>query len=148
MFTHHLKIVVVDSEMLSGVSGMEDPWKSRTRSLQFRLRDSFRIAVDRHRRLLMFSTDGYFSSTPHRWFHRVHDFRRDSLSSSSVSIASELARTLVQKKIQCLCACFKHLLFRLLEMLVVYLCMALIVSKYMVQKSCMTYCCVDQRLSL
>ena len=33
MFTHHLRIVVVGREMLSGVSGMEDPWKSKTRSL-------------------------------------------------------------------------------------------------------------------
>lgn len=62
---------------------MEDLWKSRARSLQLRLRDRFRIAVDRHRRLPMFSTDGYFSSTLQRWLRRVRDFRRDSLPSSS-----------------------------------------------------------------
>ncbi|RVW52877.1 hypothetical protein CK203_089611 [Vitis vinifera] len=59
----HLKIVVVGREMLSGVSGMEDPWKSKTLSLQFRFRDRFRITVNRHCRLLMFSTDGQFSLT-------------------------------------------------------------------------------------
>ena len=65
------------------VSEMEDLWKSRARSLQLRLRDRFRVAVDRHRRLPMFSTDGYFSSTLQRWLRRFRDFRRDSLSSST-----------------------------------------------------------------
>ena len=62
----------------------QDPWKSRTRSLPFRFRDRFRTAVNRHCRLLMFSTDGQFSSTLQRWFRRVCDFHRDLLSSSSV----------------------------------------------------------------
>ena len=65
------------------VSEMEDLWKNRARSLQLRLRDRFRVAVDRHRRLPMFSTDGYFSSTLQRWLRRFRDFRRDSLSSST-----------------------------------------------------------------
>lgn len=70
-------------QIAAEVSEMEDLWKSRARSLQFRLRDRFRVAIDRHCRRPMFSTDGYFSSTLQRWLRRFRDFRRDSLSSSS-----------------------------------------------------------------
>uniref|UniRef100_A0A5B7BCX3 Phospholipid/glycerol acyltransferase domain-containing protein n=1 Tax=Davidia involucrata TaxID=16924 RepID=A0A5B7BCX3_DAVIN len=59
-----------------------DLWKDRARSLQLRLRDRFRVAVDRHRRRPRFS-DGYSSSTMQRWLQRFRNFRRDSLPSSS-----------------------------------------------------------------
>ncbi|GMN43909.1 hypothetical protein TIFTF001_013105 [Ficus carica] len=61
-----------------------DLWKNKARSLQLRLRDRFRVAVDRRlRRHRIFSSDGYFSSTLHRLMQRFHDFRTDSLPSSS-----------------------------------------------------------------
>ncbi|KAF5454084.1 hypothetical protein F2P56_023776 [Juglans regia] len=60
-----------------------DLWKSNAKALSLRLRDRFRVAVDRHRRKQpMFSGDGYFSSTFDRLLHRFRDFRRDSLPSS------------------------------------------------------------------
>lgn len=59
-----------------------DVWKTRARSLQLRLRDRFRVAVDRHRHCY---SDGYeyFSYTMQRWLHRFRSFRRESLPSSS-----------------------------------------------------------------
>lgn len=60
-----------------------DLWKSKARVLQLRLRDRFRVAVDRHRRRPPMFSDGYFSSTLQRWLTRLRDFRRDSLQSSS-----------------------------------------------------------------
>ncbi|KAK4778615.1 hypothetical protein SAY86_006143 [Trapa natans] len=60
-----------------------DLWKSKARSLQLRLRDRFRVAVDRHRRRPSMFADGYFSATLARWLRRYRDFRRDSLPSSS-----------------------------------------------------------------
>lgn len=62
--------------------GRGDLWKDSARFLQHRLRDRFRVAVDRHRRRTKFS-DGYLSSTMQRWVQRFHNFRRDSLPSSS-----------------------------------------------------------------
>ncbi|PSS03028.1 Tafazzin like [Actinidia chinensis var. chinensis] len=59
-----------------------DLWKNKARSLQLRLRDRFRVAVDRHHRRPRFS-DGYFSSTMQRWLQRFRSFRRDSLPSTS-----------------------------------------------------------------
>ncbi|KAK1582507.1 hypothetical protein Q3G72_015714 [Acer saccharum] len=62
-----------------------DLWKNRARELQLRLRDRFRVAVERHRcRPEIFSQDGFFSSSVQRWLRLFHDFRRDSLPSSSV----------------------------------------------------------------
>ncbi|KAL5783886.1 hypothetical protein ACOSP7_008915 [Xanthoceras sorbifolium] len=61
-----------------------DLWKNRARELQLRLRDRFRVAVERHRRTPeIFSQDGFFSSSVQRWLRLFRDFRRDSLPSSS-----------------------------------------------------------------
>ncbi|CAH2055004.1 unnamed protein product [Thlaspi arvense] len=58
-----------------------DLWKSAL-LLKLQLRDRFRIAVDDHRgRAAVFSTDGYFSSTIHRFVARLRIFRRESLPS-------------------------------------------------------------------
>lgn len=59
-----------------------DLWKNRAWSLQLRLRDRFRVAVDKHRRRRRFS-DGYFSSTMQRWLQRFRSLRGDSLPSTS-----------------------------------------------------------------
>ncbi|CAI0459913.1 unnamed protein product [Linum tenue] len=61
-----------------------DLWKTRARILQLRLRDRFRVAVDRHlhRRREAFP-DGYFSDTVGRLISRFRDFRRESLASPS-----------------------------------------------------------------
>ncbi|KAJ4845123.1 hypothetical protein Tsubulata_038389 [Turnera subulata] len=59
-----------------------DLWKLRARQLQLRLRDRFRVAVDRHRPPI-FSPDSSFSSTVQRWLARFRDFRRESLQSPS-----------------------------------------------------------------
>ncbi|KAF8394578.1 hypothetical protein HHK36_020791 [Tetracentron sinense] len=59
-----------------------DLWKNKVRALQLRLRDHFRVAVDRHRRRPRFS-DGYYSSTLQRCVLRLRNLRRDSLPSSS-----------------------------------------------------------------
>ncbi|KAK3200399.1 hypothetical protein Dsin_023814 [Dipteronia sinensis] len=73
---------------MSGVQRLDkkgDLWKNRARELQLRLRDRFRVAVERHRcRPEIFSQDGFFSSSVQRWLRLFHDFRRDSLPSSSV----------------------------------------------------------------
>lgn len=65
-----------------------DLWKDRARSLQLRLRDRLRVAVDHHRRRPKIS-DGYFSSTVERWLQRFSDFRRDTLPSSSTFYLSK-----------------------------------------------------------
>lgn len=58
-----------------------DLWKSAL-LLNLKLRDRFRIAVDDHRgRAAVFSPDGYFSSTIHRWVTRFRNFRCESLPS-------------------------------------------------------------------
>ena len=61
-----------------------DIWKNKARFLQMKLRDRFRITVDRHcRRHQIFIPDGYFSSTLQRCLRRFRDFRHKSLPSSS-----------------------------------------------------------------
>lgn len=59
-----------------------DLWKDRARSLQLRLRDRLRVAVDHHRRRPKIY-DGYLSSSVERWLQRFRDFSRDTLPSSS-----------------------------------------------------------------
>ncbi|KAL5996130.1 hypothetical protein ACLOJK_026203 [Asimina triloba] len=54
-----------------------EPWTSKLRALQFRLRDRFRVAVDRHRCWQRFS-DSYDSSALHRWILRLRSLRRES----------------------------------------------------------------------
>ncbi|CAL9003352.1 unnamed protein product [Prunus brigantina] len=62
-----------------------DLWKNKALSVQLRLRERFRVEVDRRLRLHpIFTDDGYFSSTFQRWLQRFRDFRRDSLPSSTV----------------------------------------------------------------
>nr|GLL37326.1 tafazzin isoform X1 [Ipomoea trifida] len=70
--------------MVSGrwIESGVDLWKDKARSLQFRLRDRLRVAVDHHRRRPKLS-DGYFASTVQRWAQRFSDFRQESLPSSS-----------------------------------------------------------------
>lgn len=66
--------------------GRGDLWKSKAKALQLRLRDRFRVVVDRHRRrphIFSAASDGYFSSTVQRWLNHFRDFRRDSLHSHS-----------------------------------------------------------------
>ncbi|XP_043711512.1 tafazzin [Telopea speciosissima] len=59
-----------------------DLWKNRARALQLRIRDRFRVAVDRERRKSGFS-DGFLSSSLQRWVTRLRNLRRDSLPASS-----------------------------------------------------------------
>ncbi|XP_021816926.1 tafazzin [Prunus avium] len=62
-----------------------DLWKNKALSVQLRLRERFRVEVDRRLKLHPIFTDGgYFSSTFQRWLQRFRDFRRDSLPSSTV----------------------------------------------------------------
>uniref|UniRef100_A0A6N2KYG5 Tafazzin family protein n=1 Tax=Salix viminalis TaxID=40686 RepID=A0A6N2KYG5_SALVM len=66
--------------------GGGDLWKSKAKALQLRLRDRFRVVVDRHRRrphIFSAVSDGDFSSTVQRWLNHFRDFRRDSLHSPS-----------------------------------------------------------------
>ncbi|KAG5244788.1 tafazzin [Salix suchowensis] len=66
--------------------GGGDLWKSKAKALQLRLRDRFRVVVDRHRRrphIFSAVSDGYFPSTVQRWLNHFRDFRRDSLHSPS-----------------------------------------------------------------
>lgn len=66
--------------------GRGDLWKSKAKALQLRLRDRFRVVVDRHRRrphIFSAASDGYFSSTVQRWLNHFRDFRRDSLHAPS-----------------------------------------------------------------
>ncbi|KAA0050902.1 tafazzin [Cucumis melo var. makuwa] len=59
-----------------------DLWKNKARSLQLRLRDRFRVAVDNHRRKPTIFSDGYFSFTLRLWLQRFRDFRHDLPSST------------------------------------------------------------------
>ncbi|XP_034912988.1 uncharacterized protein [Populus alba] len=66
--------------------GRGDLWKSKAKALQLRLRDRFRVVVDRHRRrphIFSAASDDHFSSTVQRWLNHFRDFRRDSLHSPS-----------------------------------------------------------------
>ncbi|XP_058076717.1 uncharacterized protein LOC131225243 [Magnolia sinica] len=54
-----------------------DRWKSKFRALQLRIRDRFRVAVDRHRRWQRFS-DSNDSSLLQRWILRLRSLRRAS----------------------------------------------------------------------
>lgn len=89
-----------------------DLWKDRARSLQLRLRDRLRVAVDHHcRRPKIY--DGYLSSTVERWLQRFSDFRRDALPSSSTFYRKKgqfltIASNLVHRKSKCRNA-FVHL---------------------------------------
>lgn len=68
-----------------------DLWKDRARSLQLRLRDRLRVAVDHHcRRPKIY--DGYLSSTVERWLQRFSDFRRDTLPSSSTFYRKKVSK--------------------------------------------------------
>ncbi|XP_012089006.1 tafazzin [Jatropha curcas] len=58
-----------------------DLWKNNARVLQLRLKERFRVAVDRHRPPIF--ADGYFSSKVNRWLTRFRDFREGSMQSSS-----------------------------------------------------------------
>ncbi|XP_047322393.1 tafazzin [Impatiens glandulifera] len=60
-----------------------DLWKNNALSLQLRLKNRFRVAVDRHCRHQRFTRDGYFSTTMQRWLQRFQHFRTESLPSSS-----------------------------------------------------------------
>ncbi|KAG5626081.1 hypothetical protein H5410_011299 [Solanum commersonii] len=68
-----------------------DLWKDRARSLQLRLRDQLRVAVDHHRRRPKMY-DGYLSSTVERWLQRFSDFRRDTLPSSSTLYRKKVSK--------------------------------------------------------
>ncbi|ESW19012.1 hypothetical protein PHAVU_006G089600 [Phaseolus vulgaris] len=74
-----------------------DVWKSKARSLQLQLRNRFRVAVDRHWRRRQHHTfipaaDVYFASTIKRWLNRFHDFRTESLPSSTSFYRKRVAR--------------------------------------------------------
>ncbi|CAN1858534.1 tafazzin [Linum perenne] len=73
-------------QLVMGVQRIErvDLWKNKARILQLRLRDRFRVAVDRHlnHRPEVFA-EGYFSDTVSRIISRFRDFRRESLASPS-----------------------------------------------------------------
>ncbi|KAK9084228.1 hypothetical protein Scep_030699 [Stephania cephalantha] len=59
-----------------------DVWKDKARSLQLRLRDRFRVAVDRHRRRPRLS-DGYVASKVRHFVLRVRCLRGGSLPPAS-----------------------------------------------------------------
>lgn len=59
-----------------------DVFKDGARMLQVRLRDRFRVAVDRHRRRTRFS-DGSLSNKLKHWIQRFQDFSQDTLPSST-----------------------------------------------------------------
>ncbi|RZC80776.1 hypothetical protein C5167_043364 [Papaver somniferum] len=67
-----------------------DLWKDKARALQLRIRDRFRVTVDKHRRNIprfSSSSDGTtinYSSNVHRWMVSFRGLRRESLSPSSV----------------------------------------------------------------
>nr|DAD33311.1 TPA_asm: hypothetical protein HUJ06_012162 [Nelumbo nucifera] len=68
--------------MAGGWIDQSDLWKEKARALQIRIRDRFRIAVDKHRRKSRLS-DGYFSSSVQRWVLRLRNLRTDSMPASS-----------------------------------------------------------------
>ncbi|MCL7050411.1 hypothetical protein MKW94_002980, partial [Papaver nudicaule] len=67
-----------------------DLWKDKARALQLRIRDRFRVTVDKHRRNIprfSSSSDGTtinYSSNVHRWMLSFRTLRRDELPPSSV----------------------------------------------------------------
>ncbi|EEF49883.1 taz protein, putative [Ricinus communis] len=70
-----------------------DLWKSKARILQLRLRDRFRVAVDRHRRRPpIYLDDDYFLSKVQRWITRFRDFREGSLHSRSAFYRKRVSR--------------------------------------------------------
>ncbi|KAJ4967950.1 hypothetical protein NE237_014651 [Protea cynaroides] len=71
--------------------GRGDLWKKRARVLQLRIRDRFRVAVDRQRRKTVFS-NSYFSSSLQRWITHLRSFRRDSLPASSAFYRNRVIR--------------------------------------------------------
>ncbi|KAM3290671.1 tafazzin [Capsicum chacoense] len=79
--------------MVSGrwIESGADLWKDRARSLQLRLRDRLRVAVDHHCRRPKIS-HGYLSSTVDRWLQRFSDFRRDTLPSSSTFYRKKVSK--------------------------------------------------------
>ncbi|XP_024015347.1 LOW QUALITY PROTEIN: tafazzin [Eutrema salsugineum] len=88
-----------------------DLWKS-VLLLKLQLRDRFRIAVDDHRgRAVVFSTDGYFSSTIHRLVARLRNFRRESLPSSPAFYRRRVSKDLMAEE--------ESALFRMLQALAV-----------------------------
>ncbi|XP_050384185.1 uncharacterized protein LOC126800815 [Argentina anserina] len=60
-----------------------DLWKTNALSIQRRLRQRFRVEVDRRLRRHPIFADGYFSGTVQRWLQRFRDFKRNSLPSST-----------------------------------------------------------------
>ncbi|KAG7576135.1 Phospholipid/glycerol acyltransferase [Arabidopsis thaliana x Arabidopsis arenosa] len=84
-----------------------DLWKSAL-LLNLKLRDRFRIAVDDHRgRAAVFSPDGYFSSTIHRWVTRFRNFRRESLPSPPAFYRRRVSKDLTAEE--------ESALFRMLQ---------------------------------
>ncbi|PIA44424.1 hypothetical protein AQUCO_01700193v1 [Aquilegia coerulea] len=70
--------------------GDGDVWKNKVRSLQLRIRDRFRVTVDKHRIRDHFKqriSDGYFSCTMQRWILRFRNLRKDSLPPSPSAAA-------------------------------------------------------------
>ncbi|KVH46399.1 Phospholipid/glycerol acyltransferase [Cynara cardunculus var. scolymus] len=59
----------------------EDRWKDRALCVQHRLRDRFRVAIDKHRRRQR--SNGYVSSVMERWLQRFRHFRSETLANSS-----------------------------------------------------------------
>ncbi|CAN0914160.1 ATP-dependent Clp protease proteolytic subunit-related protein 3, chloroplastic [Linum grandiflorum] len=84
-------------QLVMGVQRIEkvDLWKTKARILQLRLRDRFRVAVDRHlnRRPEVFA-EGYFSGTVTRLLSRFRDFRRESLASPSAFYRKRVSKEL------------------------------------------------------
>ncbi|XP_057961144.1 uncharacterized protein LOC131153106 [Malania oleifera] len=74
-----------------------DLWMNKAQCLKLRLRDHFRVAVDRHCRRPGLS-DGYFSSTMQRWLHHFRDFRRESLPSSSVFYRKRVSKDIAAEE--------------------------------------------------
>lgn len=72
-----------------------DLWKTKALALQLRLRERFRVAVDRHKYRRLMLTDRYFSSTVRRWLRRFRDYRVDSLPSSSAFYRKRVSKDFV-----------------------------------------------------
>ncbi|KAF5197795.1 Tafazzin [Thalictrum thalictroides] len=88
-------------EWIDGRGG-GDVWKNKVRSLQLRIRDRFRVTVDKHRIRNSFKqriSDGYFSSTMQTWILRFRYLRRDSLPPSPSAAAYAFYRKRVAKDI-------------------------------------------------
>ncbi|KAH7676659.1 1-acylglycerophosphocholine O-acyltransferase protein [Dioscorea alata] len=72
------------AELTDSINGH---WRDRARALQYRIRDRFRIAVDRHRR---WSEESDYSVTLRRWVLRLRALLENP--SSSVSSSTSLSR--------------------------------------------------------